>query len=394
MIDRATFLALTSSFAVAPSVAPRPTQLPLTIGMNRCFVRATVSSHNRSEPALIWLDTGGGKVALRREVSRGLHLKTVDGAVEEDGQRFLPVEPFTVTVGNIAVRIDSRDGLMLDSEGFMPGVPADATFPVRLLRDHVVTFDYARKTLGIDTVTGEDGFVPVGISPSGFARMPVTIGGEQFQMLLDTGASCTMLSRIAIDRLRAANPSWKSVAGAYGDANMIGGRLETSAETLLVPEMQVAGTKLSDVMVVSRPEGTFEKWMSDMTDAPIIGSLAGNVLRNFAFTLDYPRARARFAYALSESQVQAPIVPLTLSPRPDESYAIAGVLDRAPFDALRERLVGAELVAVDGTPLRHAWMWQAHDLLRGAANVTKRLTLARNGKTDEVDVRPIDLWAK
>ena len=222
--------------------------------------------------------------------------------------------------------------------------------------------------------------------------MPVTIGGQEFQMLLDTGASCTMLSHAAIDRLRAANPHWKSVQGAYGDANMIGGRLETTAASLLVPEMHVAGTTLNDVMVVSRPEGTFEQWLSDVTDVPIVGSLAGNVLRNFTFTLDYPRARARFAYGGWDARTHEPIVPLTLSAYADERYTIDGVLDRAPYDALRDRLVGAELVAVDGVPLRHSWMWQVHEMLRGSANAAKRLTLARGAKIDEVDVKPIDVW--
>lgn len=393
MIDRATFLGLASTFAAFPRVAQHDERLPMTIGMNRAFVRANVTAgKDRVHPALAWLDTGGGKVVLRREIARMLRLKTAGGPVFEDGQRFLPLEAFTVAFGATTIRVDSRDALMLDADGFMPGVPADMLFPTRLLRGHALTFDYPGKTFAFDAVNTSPS-VPIAVSSSGYARMPITIAGDDYQMLIDTGASCTMLSQLAIDRLRAAHPRWKSVTGAYGDANMLGTKLETAAETLLVPQMLVAGTELRDVMVVSRPGGTFETWMSQMTDAPIVGSLAGNALRNFALTLDYPRSRAQFAYAGWDAGVHAPIVPLTLTPQPDERYVIGGVLDRAPYAAMRARLVGAELVAVDGTPVRHAWMWQVHALLRGSSGIAKHLTIARGGATEEIAVMPMDLWS-
>jgi len=37
--------------------------------------------------------------------------------------------------------------------------------------------------------------------------------------------------------------------------------------------------------------GTFERYMSSMMTAPIVGSLAGNVLRGFRVELDYPGKR-------------------------------------------------------------------------------------------------------
>lgn len=396
MIDRATFLGLASTFAAFPRVALQNERLPMTIGMNRAFVRANVlAGKDRVHPALAWLDTGGGKVVLRREIARMLRLKTAGGPVFEDGQRFLPLEAFSVALGATTIRVDTRDALMLDADGFMPGVPADLLIPTRLLRDRALTFDYPGKTFAIDAADTSPS-IAVAVSSAGYACMPIAIAGEEYQMLIDTGASCTMLSQLAIDRLRAAHPRWKSLAGAYGDANMLGTQLETTAESLLVPQMLVAGTELRDVVVVSRPGGTFETWMSRMTDAPIVGALAGNALRNFSLTLDYTHARAHFTYAGWDAGVHVPMVPLTLTPQPDERYVIGGVLDRAPYAAMRSRLVGAELVAVDGMPVRHAWMWQVHAMLRGTPGTpaaVKRLTIGRNGSTDEIAVMPTDIWA-
>lgn len=51
------------------------------------------------------------------------------------------------------------------------------------------------------------------------------------------------------------------------------------------------GQPLVDFGVVSRQAGVFEKWMSSMMTAPIVGSLAGNVLKRFRVDLDYPNQK-------------------------------------------------------------------------------------------------------
>ena len=49
--------------------------------------------------------------------------------------------------------------------------------------------------------------------------------------------------------------------------------------------------QLSEFGIVSQREGTFERRMSRMMSAPIVGSLAGNVLKLFRVELDYPNAK-------------------------------------------------------------------------------------------------------
>lgn len=43
--------------------------------------------------------------------------------------------------------------------------------------------------------------------------------------------------------------------------------------------------------MVSQQAGVFEKWMSSMMTAPIVASLAGNVLEKFRGDLDYPNQK-------------------------------------------------------------------------------------------------------
>jgi len=88
-----------------------------------------------------------------------------------------------------------------------------------------------------------------------------------------------MISRTALDGWAKANPGWPSAIGAVGFANMFGGKNENEALMLRIAEIGLGPVSLKDVAAVSRPEGTFEKYMSPMMAAPIIGALAGNVLR-------------------------------------------------------------------------------------------------------------------
>jgi hypothetical protein len=53
------------------------------------------------------------------------------------------------------------------------------------------------------------------------------------------------------------------------------------------PARHLGRKPLTDVGVTSQREGVFEKMMSSMMTAPIIGSLGGNVLRHFRVELDY-----------------------------------------------------------------------------------------------------------
>jgi len=80
------------------------------------------------------------------------------------------------------------------------------------------------------------------------------------------------------------HPEWERHKGAFGEAKLLGGQ---SLETMILPEIRWGKNMLRSVGVTSQREGTFEKWMSSMTKEPIVGALAGNVLKQFRVELDY-----------------------------------------------------------------------------------------------------------
>ena len=367
----------------------------MTVGMNRAFVSLSFTGPDgKTRAATCWLDTGGSRLMLRRDFARALGLTETGPAVNENGERLIPVEPPQVVAGDQKVSIPASDAVMLDSDRMVSGVDADVLFPVRLLRDRAVSFDYVghRFGIGVDAPAGAQ--LDVEISPhSGFARLPVTISGETTYLLLDSGASCTMLSEALISQLRSQHPDWRTVRGAYDDANMLGGTFEANAQELLLPEIGIAGLNVADVAVVSRPEGTFEHWMSSLMTGPIVGSLGGNVLHRFNVTIDYPNSRLYLDSAGHRaSSHPLALVPLTITPNDDGTYDIVQILDDPAYASLRIKLIGSQLVSVDGTPVSDRRIADVHTLLRGIPKTSKRITVMRDGHTQSYDVPVIVLW--
>ena len=68
---------------------------------------------------------------------------------------------------------------------------------------------------------------------------------------------------------------------------MLGGQ---TIETMFVPGARWGPFDV-ELGVVSQREGTFERYMSGMMAAPIIGSLGGNVLKDFRVELDYEQEK-------------------------------------------------------------------------------------------------------
>ena len=52
-------------------------------------------------------------------------------------------------------------------------------------------------------------------------------------------------------------------------------------------ECQLPKLKVASSSLVARSNFPIEKWMSSMMAVPIVGSLAGNVLKRFRVELDY-----------------------------------------------------------------------------------------------------------
>ncbi len=136
-----------------------------------------------------------------------------------------------------------------------------------------------------------------------YPRISVVIDGDTLQLLLGTGASTQLTAatqkalggpairatsfiahRIA-NRWAQRHPDWRMLDSAEAG---------TREKMIQVPVVTVAGHSVGPVWFTLRADKTYDEFMSQYMDKPIVGSLGGDGLRYFRVTLDYPNRRATF----------------------------------------------------------------------------------------------------
>ena len=378
-------------FVVLEAFAQQST-VPLIVEGNAPIVELSFTTPSGAvRKARFVVDTGGGGFLIGSKLMADIGAKAVGSAMQEEGDRFQRLEPFAAKLGDMEldlggvmtagmpdhVQLGSRN----DAEGLLPG---------RLLRKYHVVFDYPAREF---TLAKPGSLQPRGVkvaSPiskqSGFPRIELQISGETYGFLLDTGASFTMISRAVLDGWAKANPAWPTATGAAGFANMAGGDMDNGALMLRIPQLSIGSIVVKSVAAVSRKEGTFEKWMSGMMTAPIVGALAGNVLRDFRVEIDYQNGFTYFERAGSSADADLTSVGLVLARRADGSLMVTALSSKAAADVQGGVHPGDKLVAVDEVLLTGKPLAAAAEALAGKPGEHKRLTLERAGASMMVNV--------
>lgn len=271
--------------------------VPLIVEVNRPYVLVTFQRPDGStRAARMLLDTGGGGFLLTEPLARDLGL-TLGATVKEEGQTFAAVKsPVIARVGSLPLKLNpQRIAVIVGRDNVLPSAAAghaEGMLPGHVLAQYHVVFDYPKRTFTLatsDVLTPRGTSLPMQVgNPSGFPRTELQIDGTSYAMLLDTGASFTMVSEVLLKAWGARHPQWPRYPGAYGEAATLGGQ---TLETMMLPQGQWGPFALGEVGVTSQREGTFERYMSGIIRSPIVGSLAGNVLKNFRVELDYAHER-------------------------------------------------------------------------------------------------------
>lgn len=367
-MTRGSFLVgVSAALAPIPASGAPSVSMPLAIRNNRIYASFGVpTSSGAREPILCAIDTGGGGLVIARRTADRLGLKPLAGKSNAP-RTFVPIALDAVYLAETRVPLGFAATTAADTDRYAPGAASAGFFPGAFLSDHIVTYDYLNGVLSLDAPPLDDAVaLPVRIDPkSGFPRVELTIDGETFGFLLDTGASFTMLSRAVVDPLRAKHRDLPYRDGAYGPANMQGGP-ETEAAMLRIRDVRWGGIPLGDLDVVTRPTGTFERYMSSITAGPIVGALGGNVLRNVAARLDYPHSTLTVRYERRPRPDELTVVPLILQPHEDGTFTING---GAAADGLREK----HLLSVDGHSVAGLSLDDVQQLLRGPVGTTRSI---------------------
>jgi hypothetical protein len=268
--------------------------VPLHVEGNRPYIDlAFRTADGASHTGRFLVDSGGGGFLLVEPLARRLGLELGKVEISEGEKMARTTTAVRAFVGDLPLDLDpARVIVLVGQTSVVPPVApghADGLLPGHVLARYHVVFDYPRAEFtiarpGVLRPAGAPLAMPVAPA-AGFPRTELQIDGATYGFLLDTGASFTMVSDARLKAWGAAHPDWPRHPGAYGDAATLGG---TTLETMFLPRATWGGAALTDVGVTSQREGVFEKWMSSMMTAPIVGSLAGNVLSQFRVELDYP----------------------------------------------------------------------------------------------------------
>lgn len=268
--------------------------VPLVLEGNRPFVDITFHRPGGSmRSARFLVDSGGGGFLIAEPLARDLGLHWGETTREEGREFATPTTPPKAFVGDFPLDLDGKRVLVvIGTDNILPHAApghAEGMFPGHLLARYHVVFDYPNGTFtlaqpGVLTPKGDALSMPVS-KRQGYPRTEIDVDGATYGFLVDTGASFTMVSEVLLKAWGVAHPDWPRHSGAVGDAATLGG---VTLETMVVPRCRWGAHPLPELGVVSQREGTFERYMSSMMTTPIVGSLAGNVLKSFRIELDYP----------------------------------------------------------------------------------------------------------
>lgn len=314
--------------ATLPASVSARQEVPTVFEAGHFYATPTLATGQRLR---LVVDTGGGGgggwfVFGHNAVSR-LGLITDRCRLEEGDATVVPSLAFQPGKGLPASASTPCHAIALVLPGDGPIDGEDGQLGAGYLPGHIWTFDYPAQKLWLEnsrwkpaaTMHAAELHFPHdarGRPQGGFARITLTIEGQPFDFLLDTGATAhptdaakataaslsehgvgvaSYVTTTVLERWHREHPSWRIIP--HGD-DLLGARFDS--RLIEVPDVEIAGWHVGPVWFTERPDEAFGEahgGMSSYMDQPVVGAIGGNVFRHFAMTLDYPAARAWFACA-------------------------------------------------------------------------------------------------
>lgn len=391
-------------------------------------LKARVHVASRDTAGEFVLDTGAGYLALDRGVARSLEILASEGDSTDIGTTRLPVDrldlgsaqidhvaPVITLDATVVRQVSDREILGLIGQ--------------RVIADQALVLDYRMKKLGlvpIDTL-GENAAhaessatrgTGAGADPIKSSRLALEgaisahakpirfrIAGdgkillnvrvsnprlphlsEKLTMILDTGATKTVLFEDAVASLVSQHDAWPALHGLTAPTLM--GIADASLAR--VPTLRVFGDGelvSSDKVDVAIIKSELETALKEDVGETVHGLLGYSFLRRYRMAIDYPH---RVLWLES--------VPHTLDERPYEyshvglqierraaGLSVVGVVEGSPAATAGVRR-GDVLVAIAGKPVADSDVLTVSRALEGSPGSRVRVTLRRDGEEHTYDL--------
>jgi len=375
------FLMLLSTSLIAQT-ALKSVTVPVTLDHNRTIIDVRLAMPDgKMTRVRAWVDTGNPELWITADLAKKLGL-TLSGDARPTlyGQEKTTTAPGEVQIGGMKVALTGvkEAHAILDRESIAPGCSAEINLPSTVLRGYDVIFDYPNRqfTLGMPgSVTFEGIPAKVVVTPAGLIQVASRIDGRGYNVMLDSGASISLLSSDLVTLWHRTQPRWSFMRGAVGAANMWGLDEEASWGLIRLPSLQFGGTSLQNVAVAGFPEGALKRF-EERANTSTIGLLGGNAFRNTRIGIDYAHSTIYLSgNGASGSDMNA--VGLTLRPEPDGRYTVLSTVDLDGKPSVSGVKAGDILLGVDGAPVTGATMGQVWSLLGGDPGQVRKLVLQR-----------------
>ena len=365
--------------------------VPLHFEEHRPYAELTLTGPSgKPVRALFWLDTGGGAVILSGPLAARLGLKASAKTFKTEGNVISPTAVPQIQIAGMALQLKHPNAfLVVGKKPTLEGTGAEGAFPLRALRDYQVVLDYPHARLTIaepGTLRPEGRRMVARFSQNGFIAVSAKVGGKSYGFLLDSGAQYCMVSQVELAAWQKQHPHWAHVTGAYGPANMMVGPVEASFRMLRMGVLKWGPFTLKNIGTVSRPTGNYERMMSRLAGRPVIGSIGGNVLRQFRVDIDYPDGRLYLKREGARGGTPLDMVGIMLEPF-DRGYGVVGVAKNEP--TLKK---GDELLGIGDTPISGLTIAEIMHKLAGNPGAIRKLTIERNHRTLRVNARVIRIY--
>ena len=367
------------------SVALRSATTRMEVRDNRAFIPLQVTGTNgKKKTVLFWVDSGGDSVFLGGPLADELGLQRAGESFQAMGGR--PAHRVSKPMLSIAgMNIDLQQVPVSASESsfrnLFAGVEAEGFLPAAVLKLYDVVFDYPARsfTLAYSGSLVHHG-VPIPMSvkrETGLPRIEVVIAGQTYGFMLDTGAAYAGISLAMMNKWIIEHPSWAHSVGAVGFANMVGKQYDLTKGLLRIPEVRWGPILIRNVGFMSQPAGVYETIDSADMTAPIIGVLAGNVLRHFRLDLDYPADIAYISPADTVNAADLDCVGLIVQITEAGSVVISGVAQRNASPEVNGIQAGDILLRIDGHSVTGATRATVLNYLSGTVGEARHLTIRR-----------------
>jgi predicted aspartyl protease len=370
--------------------APKAVTVPITLDHNRTIIDVYLTlPDGQKKRVRAWVDNGNTELWMTEDLAKKLGLApNGDPKPALFGKERAVQAPKDLQVGGVTVSLAGVQDAeaIVERESVAPGCSAEITLPSTVLRNYDVLFDYPNRQFTIGP-PGSISFKGVSSkvladSKTGLVQVPSKVGGQDFNLALDVGASISVLSAEQIAQWHKAEPSWPYMVGGVGAGNMWGGEEETRWAVLRIPSVQFGSSTLTGVPAASFPDEEL-KWFQNRAGVPTIGLVGANALTGMRVGIDY--AHSAIYLEGSASAPDMNVVGLMLRPEPDRRYTVVGVAQYEAKPSVPEVKTGDVLLGVDGAPATGATMGQVWSLLGGAPGQIRTLTLEREGKRLSVE---------